>query len=499
MSIERKNSLRGAWPLGTCLLLCFTLWWVTNSEREAEPSLSTPTFTAEAETSAASSLPALPPEVESPDEPLIESMERIHEPQAELPEASPLAENVALVLEGIVTDPNGNAVVPSSYWIRYDSVRGTDFGPQPSWESIATENHAKENHHFSLYGLRHKGMVDLIISAPGYHRTEMEVEAGSKGLHVIMKPSLTIHGRVVGLTEDQLADARIQFRPSGIPTNTGSLTRPRGLREVVIQPDGTFQFSGIRERTDGEISVRLAKLNRVIATVPKVQPWWSSEIADPRLAPLEIAKLHSYSVLVQTKSGAYFNGTQCLVFSPPELIAEAPVRAYFTGAQLEWQDARNELEILLCHPNFRALRTRVKPGKTVLKLEPAHFAVIELRNKPIIPENMEVGIEFTSSVAHGLLNRQSVLPSPLPTPLPPLGIPEAGSYSFSLTLKEKGMPGHGEDVYFPSGKPFITLDVQDTPGQVFQLTFPNIGIAEASERIRVRKEEEAKRRSRLRR
>lgn len=397
-----------------------------------------------------------------------------------------------LLLAGSVRDERGNPVPNPSFEVVTISAP-----PRPRWVTVPTNNRSVEPERFSLFGEPSDGPLTLHISADGFHPIELDVVLGDMDIQVSLRPSPIIEGRIVGLPLPLLDRVRIDFIPAGVKRVGPGYMRPEILETRPTQ-DGSFLLSGLEEEVIGSLVLFLPEnqgFQRPLAEIGNMSPWWQGAGGDSRCKPFRVGPLHRFKITLTDEKGTPLLGARCMVATDRSIDPDGYSRAVFSGGDLELLDTRNQLDLGIYHPAGRALETQIHPGETALILKKPHFASLELTNLPEIPDGFELHASFTSSVAMGLWNSGFVFQEELPNPLPPFAIPESGSFSVTFSLKERGVLGRGEDVFFPNGKPFRTIYLEDTPGQVVVFSFPNVGIAQAAERIRTQKAELERRRN----
>ncbi|PCJ54215.1 MAG: hypothetical protein COA70_06165 [Planctomycetota bacterium] len=393
-------------------------------------------------------------------------------------------EPASIFVGGYIFSTSGLPIEGVKVGTQEESIVSTQVRTESKFTPTPTQTTLHEDGSFQLWGSVRPKVLKLMVSAPGFHAQEVVADVGDTNLEIRLEPSLIVSGQLVGLGKETLEKTRVHYVPPGAKV-AGFI---RSGKVVTQTPDseGLFLLSGIESTEDGKVQVFIQNSDAPFLEVEEVSPWAFDADGDSRFHPLLAKEPFVYRVYLKTPEGEIalgakhhvdfgfgFSGRQGSAF--PQIVTEG----YF-----ETYAATETLALNFHHKKYRPIHATVKPGDSTLTFQPPLFAKVELSEFPTIPDDIEILFLVESKADRNISRHAGHLGELTPEALQAVPISSAGTYLVSLFLIVNDSWPDKLDVLWPNGEKVLEVEVLDQPDQVFQITFPYVGIQEAIQRLR---------------
>jgi hypothetical protein len=390
-----------------------------------------------------------------------------------------------LLASGRILSDRGTPVEGVSLTMEEQTVITGPESQSEHWDYLSGATQVKADGSFTVSGSSSTTALKLTFEADGYHPLVQEVAVGSSGHQFQFEASFVISGQLILAEGSAPQRARLIFVPSGSMV-TGSMSSGN-ISHAVIKEDGHFMISGLKNQTPGEIAVFYGSGETALARIPEVSPLPVDAAPDPRLNPLRIGEMHHYEVSFVNSAGNKVRNVQYLLFANPagqELGLGKQLRdSTVFNNRLELQSPLDHFKVGYYAEGYQYGEIEIEPGETVVTLKTAVMATLRLDNTLELPPGTELRIELESDAAMGLVNDGVTLPAFIPTVLPIVPIPAAGTYHIKLRLKDIES-NKSILVSWPDGAETLDFEVGEHEGQEFNASFPNQQIREAAEKLK---------------
>jgi hypothetical protein len=389
------------------------------------------------------------------------------------------------LVSGRILSDRGTPVAGVSLTMEEQTVITGPDKQSEAWDYLSGSTKVDAEGNFTVSGSTPTAALKLTFEADGFHPLVQEVEVGSSGHQFAFEASFVISGQLIMAEGNSAKRASVRFVPPGAIA-TGSMRSGR-VSNAVMQEDGRFVISGLKDQTSGEIAVFYGRSETALSRISDVSPMPADTAQDPRINPLRIGEIHHYEVSFMNSAGKKVRGVQYLLSAvdPGQQSGTGkPLQASTGfGSFLELQSQIDRFKLSYYTEGFQYDEAEIEPGETIITLKTAVMATLRLDNTLELPPGTELQIELESEAAMGLANDRVTLPAFIPAVLPILPIPAAGTYRIKLRLKDIESKKSTE-VYWPGGAESLEILVGEHEGQEFNASFPNEQIQEAAAKLK---------------
>jgi hypothetical protein len=389
------------------------------------------------------------------------------------------------LVSGRILSDRGTPVAGVSLTMEEQTVITGPDKQSEAWDYLSGSTKVDAEGNFTVSGSTPTAALKLTFEADGFHTLVQEVEVGSSGHQFAFEASFVISGQLEMAEGAIQKRARILFIPPGSMA-TGSMSSGQ-VSHAVLQEDGRFVISGLKNQTPGEIALFYGGGETALARIPDVSPVPADASPDPRINPLRIGPVHHFEVSFVNSAGKSVRDVQFLVFADPagqELGIGQQLRdSTVFGNRLELQSPLARFKVGYYAEGYQYGEAEIEPGETTLTLKTAVMATLHLDNTLELPPGTQLQVELESEAAMGLADDRVTLPAFIPSVLPIVPIPAAGTYRIKLRLKDIESKKSTE-VYWPGGAESLEILVGEHEGQEFNASFPNEQIQEAAAKLK---------------